>query len=45
MEIDASSLEKVRPKVVSFPREEGSGLWVCCCQSQSEGKCKRKAEA
>ena len=26
------------------PRE-GEGLWVCCCQSQAAGKCKRNAEA
>lgn len=44
IEIDSSSIGKVKPKVISFPREEGEGLWVCCCQSQAAGKCKKDAE-
>lgn len=44
VEIDASSLDKVKPKVVSFPRKNGEGLWVCCCQSQQNGKCKKNAQ-
>lgn len=44
VEIDSSSIGKVKPKVTSFPREEGEGLWGCCCQSQAAGKCKRNAE-
>jgi len=44
VEMDVSSFGKVKPKVVSFPRRWGEGLWVCCCQSQKPGKCEENAE-
>lgn len=44
VEMDVSSLGKVKPKVNSFPRRWGEGLWVCCCQSQTPGKCEENAE-
>ncbi|CAE7771772.1 unnamed protein product, partial [Symbiodinium necroappetens] len=44
IEIDASSLSKVRFLVRRFPRKAGQGLWACCCQSQAAGKCQKDAE-
>ncbi len=40
MIVDTSSMKKLQPKVTSFPRKEGEGLWVCCCQSHAAGKCR-----
>mgnify|MGYP002804556717 FL=1 len=44
MIVDSSSMKKLKPKVTSFPRKEGEGLWVCCCQSHAAGKCRKNAE-
>lgn len=40
MIVDSSSMKKLKPKVTSFPRKQGEGLWVCCCQSGEAGKCR-----
>ena len=45
MIVDSSSMKKLKPKVTSFPRKEGEGLWVCCCQSHAAGKCRRGLSA
>ncbi|CAJ1436086.1 unnamed protein product [Effrenium voratum] len=42
--IDYSSISKIKPMVKSFPRRNGEGVWVCCCQSQKAGKCKENAQ-
>lgn len=44
MIVDSSSMKKLKPKVTSFPRKQGEGLWVCCCQSGEAGKCRKDAE-
>eukprot|EP00435_Cladocopium_sp_Y103_P037875 s1248_g10.t1 len=44
MIVDSSSMKKLKPKVTSFPRKQGEGLWVCCCQSGEAGKCRTDAK-
>lgn len=44
MIVDSSSMKKLKPKVTSFPRKQGEGLWVCCCQSGEAGKCRKDAK-